>query len=261
MKKMVFTFVTVLVFIVLSMTVAYADGSVIKVNTEFGTVTVNYTATDYSDLKVLVTKGSERYIYNLYDSSETFPLQMGDGQYTIGIYQRTSGNKYRKITSSTASVKVDTNKVFLASVQNVNWSREARAIMLTEEMTSKTTTDREKFETIHDFVVKNIVYDYKKASTVGNRYIPAIDNTIDEEKGICYDYASLVASMLRSLDIPTKLVEGQSTYTSAYHAWNEVLLDGKWVIIDMTADAQFDVRGIKYSVEKSDKNYSVTRSF
>ena len=42
-------------------------------------------------------------------------------------------------------------------------------------------------------------------------------------KGICFDYASLMAALLRSQGIPTKLVVGYSG--DAYHAWISVYLD------------------------------------
>ena len=49
-----------------------------------------------------------------------------------------------------------------------------------------------------------------------------------QKKGICFDYAALMTAMLRSQDIPTKLVVG---YTgSLYHAWINVFLEGQgWV--------------------------------
>lgn len=43
--------------------------------------------------------------------------------------------------------------------------------------------------------------------------------------------------MLRSVDVPAKLVMGNTSYVTQYHAWNEVLMDGKWVTIDTTVDA------------------------
>lgn len=30
---------------------------------------------------------------------------------------------------------------------------------------------------------------------------------------------------------------GNTSYVTQYHAWNEVLMDGKWVTIDTTVDA------------------------
>ena len=58
-------------------------------------------------------------------------------------------------------------------------------------------------------------------------YIPNPDSTLEEGAGICYDFAALTASMLRSANIHAKLVKGYSTYTPVYHAWNEVLIDGE----------------------------------
>ena len=47
--------------------------------------------------------------------------------------------------------------------------------------------------------------------------MPDIDAVLAEKKGICFDYAALMAAMLRSQGVPTKLVTG---YTgSSYHAW------------------------------------------
>jgi transglutaminase/protease-like cytokinesis protein 3 len=67
--------------------------------------------------------------------------------------------------------------------------------------------------------------------------------------------------MLRSVGVPSKLVEGQSTYTSVYHAWNQIYVDEKWVTVDTTVDAQLAPRGIAYSIEKLDKDYSVVKAF
>jgi hypothetical protein len=51
---------------------------------------------------------------------------------------------------------------------------------------------------------------------------PDVDEILKSNKGICFDYASLMAAMLRSLDIPAKLVTGYSSKLSVFHAWNEV---------------------------------------
>jgi transglutaminase/protease-like cytokinesis protein 3 len=43
---------------------------------------------------------------------------------------------------------------------------------------------------------------------------------MDTGKGICFDYASLAASMLRSQGIPTKIIFGYVAPDNLYHAWN-----------------------------------------
>ena len=62
-------------------------------------------------------------------------------------------------------------------------------------------------------------------------YLPDIDETLKTEKGICFDYAALMAGMLRSRGIPTKLDIGY-TGGDIYHAWISTWLSGRgWVDI------------------------------
>jgi transglutaminase-like putative cysteine protease len=87
-------------------------------------------------------------------------------------------------------------------------------------------------------VVDNIEYDSAKVYNLMYDYLPDIEKTYLEKTGICYDYASLFAAMLRSIGIPAKLVKGYSKENpDVYHAWNEVLLNGKWIVVDTTLDA------------------------
>ncbi|MBQ2868224.1 MAG: transglutaminase domain-containing protein, partial [Firmicutes bacterium] len=43
---------------------------------------------------------------------------------------------------------------------------------------------------------------------------------LEEKKGICFDYAAMMTAMLRSQDVPCKLVVGYAG--TAYHAWINV---------------------------------------
>ena len=59
-------------------------------------------------------------------------------------------------------------------------------------------------------------------------YLPVLDDVLAEKKGICFDYAALMAGMLRSQGVPCKLVVGYAG--SAYHAWISVWTEGEgWV--------------------------------
>jgi transglutaminase-like putative cysteine protease len=54
----------------------------------------------------------------------------------------------------------------------------------------------------------------------------------------CQGHALLYAALARSMGIPTRVVNGL-VYSPelggfAYHAWNESLLDGRWVAVDAT---------------------------
>lgn len=86
--------------------------------------------------------------------------------------------------------------------------------------------------------------------------MPDVDETLSSGKGICFDYAALMAAMLRSQRIPTKLQVGYAG--EAYHAWiscyvdeigwvdNIISFDGKdWSLMDPTLAANNDDDTVK----------------
>ncbi|GMQ60729.1 hypothetical protein AN1V17_51310 [Vallitalea sediminicola] len=261
LKKIVLTFIVTLIFVAIAGTSVFAKSEIIKVNADNGTVSINYDTTNYSDLKVVVKKGSDKYIYNLNSSNEELPLQMGNGDYTVGIYQRVDGNKYKLLTSDKVHIESTKYAVFLASVQNVQWTSNSKAAILAEKITKDAKTDREKIEAIYNYIIDNVNYDNEKAKDVSSRYLPSTSETLASQKGICYDYASLFAAMLRSLDIPTKLVHGESNFTSVYHAWNEVLVDNEWIVVDTTIDSAYKSEGIQVAYQKKPSDYNAKKVF
>ena len=71
--------------------------------------------------------------------------------------------------------------------------------------------------------------------------MPNPDETLSSKTGICFDYASLGAAMLRAVGIPTKIVCGYVSPGQIYHAWIMVYIDGTWT------SAQFDVESKTWS--------------
>ena len=92
-------------------------------------------------------------------------------------------------------------------------------------------------------------------SRISTDYVPNLNNVLITRNGICYDYAALFAGILRAEGIHTKLVKGYKSDITAYHAWNEVLIDGSWVIIDTTYDAALS-GSQELSMIKSSVGYS-----
>ncbi len=81
---------------------------------------------------------------------------------------------------------------------------------------------------VYNYVINNITYDTAKAASVQSGYLPNVDQVLAQKTGICFDYAALMTAMLRSQDIPTKLVIGYSG--GLYHAWVNVYIDNiGWV--------------------------------
>ncbi|AIQ66846.1 transglutaminase-like domain-containing protein [Paenibacillus graminis] len=229
-----------------------------------GVIAVSYEVPKDKRIKLMITKDNNSYTYNLYASkpNETFPLQQGNGSYKVSVLENTTGNKYKVISSETVDLSLsNANTVYLSSVQNVKWSSSDKSVLKAAQLTQGLTTDEQKVKAIYNYIVSNVKYDYSLASSVTTDYIPNNDNTLATKKGICYDYASLFATMLRSQGIPTKLVMGNTSYVTSYHAWNEVLLDGKWVTIDTTVDAGLGKNNKDTGLIKVASKYSAAKFY
>lgn len=95
-------------------------------------------------------------------------------------------------------------------------------------MVSEDTSDIDALQTIYNYVVSHVTYDYDLADTVASGYLPDVDETLQTGKGICFDYAALTTAMLRSCDIPCKLQIGYAG--DIKHAWINVYIRSRgWV--------------------------------
>lgn len=201
-------------------------------NIEDGYVMIKYTASSDKRIKVLITGPSQvRYSYNIHpgDDYVAFPLSDGNGEYTIGVYKQTTGDKYSAQLKQNITVKLnDEFAPFIRPNQYVNYTAEDQTVKLAFSLTKDCTTDLDKISTIYNYVISHLTYDYAKAETVQSGYTSNIDEIMAYGKGICIDYAAVMTAMLRSLKIPTKLVVG---YTGEqYHAWINVYTEsGGWV--------------------------------
>jgi transglutaminase-like putative cysteine protease len=90
---------------------------------------------------------------------------------------------------------------------------------------------------VYDYVCAHIKYDKHKAETVKSGYLPDPDETLATGKGICFDYASLTAAMLRSQGIPVKVIFGHVSPDNLYHAWNMFYTEEEgWVTVEFKVD-------------------------
>lgn len=240
---------------------AAVDGPTIDTaRADQGVVTVNY-APQGKRLKVTVAKGSRSYVYN-YNQSASFPLQMGEGTYTVRLLENISGNGYRIVASETFVANIaDTNAVYLQSIQLADWRADQAASLKAQTLTKGLTTDLEKVKAIYSYVISNFDFDRAKLGKLTSDYIPSVDRFYADKSGICYDFSSLLAAMLRSVGVPTKVVKGYGNHVQGYHAWNEVLIDGTWRIIDSSTDAQWHDAGLKVDMFKDANDYRVVNEY
>ncbi len=163
-----------------------------------------------------------KYTYNLSpDEWTTFPLSDGNGSYKVTLYENTSGTKYASLLTVSFDVTLeDEFAPFLRPNQYVNYAAAPKTIAKAAELADGETDSLKLVEIVYDYVVENLTYDKKLASTVKSGYLPVLDDVLAKKTGICFDYASLMTGMLRSLGVPCKLVVGYAG--KSYHAWINV---------------------------------------
>lgn len=190
-------------------------------NMEDGYVMVRFTASSDKRLAVQVAGPTTTYTYYLTAGEwSTFPLSDGNGDYKVTVLERVT-DKYAVVLSATLKVTLeDEFAPFLRPNQYVDYETAPKSVEKAAELTKGVTEPLGKVEKIYNFVVENLSYDKEKAKTVKSGYLPELDKVLASKKGICFDYASLMAGMLRSQGVPCKLVVGYAG--TAYHAWINV---------------------------------------
>lgn len=205
--------------VVYSCDVATIDAS----NTAEGYFFASYTGNN-EKVKMQVTgPDGNTYTYNLHGGNEVFPLPSGNGTYNVVVYESTdiSSNKYTVAFSQELSVNI-TNEFgpYLYPSQYVNYTGSSLAIKEGENQAYTANTDLDVVNNVYNYIIQNYTYDYDKAATVASGYLPVVDDFYNSKTGICFDYAVLMATMLRTQRIPTRLEIGY--VGEEYHAWISV---------------------------------------
>ncbi|MDR2133419.1 MAG: transglutaminase-like domain-containing protein [Clostridiales Family XIII bacterium] len=192
-----------------------------------GYVLLKYTGGKSIPIKVQITKkGGDNYTYNLKNDGtvEVFPFSVGDGEYTINIFENVSGNKYALAFGKTVGVKLrDQMLPFMYSNQYVKFGTGSESVKQAASLAAGKATDLEKLEAVYRYVITNLSYDKELAKNAPAGYVPDVDAVLQSKKGICFDYAAVMSAMLRSQNIPCKLVIGYAG--TAYHAWVNVFVE------------------------------------
>ena len=191
-------------------------------NTSDGYVMVQFTGSTTNRLRARVEGPKTTYTYDIQPGQWTvFPLSDGNGTYQVKIFENVSGTRYCVLASTACTVTLkDEFAPFIRPNQYVDYAAAEKTLAKVRELTTGLTDPLKKVEAVYNYVVRNLAYDWAKASTVTSGYLPVLDTVLETKKGICFDYAALMTGMLRSQGIPCKLVVGYAG--TAYHAWISV---------------------------------------
>ena len=188
-------------------------------HTEEGYIMVCHFGETEKRLKVLLNGPDTTYNYDLPQGQwAVLPLSDGDGTYQAGIYRNVQGTEYAMVMLAEFPVTLqDEFAPFLRPNQYVNYLDAPNTVALGAQLCDGLEGALPKVAAVYDYVVQNLSYDEEKAATVESGYLPDLDQILEIQRGICFDYAAMMTAMLRSQEVPCKLVVGYAG--TIYHAW------------------------------------------
>lgn len=213
-------------------TVTYGNESVTidASHTQNGYLMISYTGQN-PKVKLQITGADDiTYTYNLHgDGYETFPLTAGSGTYQIGIFENIEGTSYATLFTQSIDAQLENEfDPYLYANQYVNFNANSKAVAEAKKISSSAGDDLEVIQNVYNYMISNFTYDYDKAATVQSSYLPDVDEVFEQKTGICFDYAAVMATMLRCERIPTRLEVGYAG--DIYHAWISTYIHDKgWV--------------------------------
>ena len=217
--------------------VEYTDGGFLldASHADEGYVMVKHDGSDAA-LKLRVSSGGITYTYDINGAGEyeVIPLQLGSGSYTYSLYRNVKSTKYSKEAEMSITVELaDPDIPFVGPSQYVYYEQDTPSVLKSYEICEGIESDEEKVRAVVEYMTENFTYDYERAKKQTSFYLGDAEVCFETRKGLCQDFAVVLASMLRVQGIPTQLVIGYCG--DYYHAWNKVKIGDEYVFIDITA--------------------------
>ncbi len=132
-----------------------------------------------------------------------------------------------------------------------------KPVALANYLTKDITGEKEKFDALFTWVASNIRYDFAAYFAPSGAGMPRIKRILKSRKGICLDYAYLMDSLCKLVNITNVTVTGYAkdelfdvndSIYSDNHAWNAVKLDNRWYVYDVTwASGETDYKLTRFS--------------
>jgi hypothetical protein len=164
-----------------------------------------------------------------------YPLIYGPGDYTLTAYRKAEGKRdsYVEIFSRSFTANFSEGEPYRYSNADTEYAEGSEVALAAARLTKYLGTDEAKAAALAAWVSKNIKYDFG----MGNDAIMAgrsLDYYVSRGKGVCKQYAEVLAGMLKCVGIPARVVWGYNGEAegSAYHAWVEAFVAGAWVSMD-----------------------------
>ena len=204
-----------------------------------GLVYIKIVGANESKLRVLlVPKDSEFDGTSMRPYGEGYyPLTHGPGEYLFVVLGKQNDDVYKEVFRTNFIAKFEADEPYKYSNVFSKYSYESELAKKAYELTYKLDGRDAKAKRVKNYLSRNYRYAY---GSEGAHELVDNDESYERGEGVCYHYASLYSSMMKSIGIPTREVRGFLNGDDAkYHAWNEYLNDeNEWVLIDSTGVVQ-----------------------
>lgn len=199
-------------------------------NAQQGYTIVTYTGT-HSHVKIRIKNPNDEqyYTYDVYDGENVFPLTGGNGRYTFIAYENITDTKYSQLFYEEYDITIEYDySPYLYPNQYINFTSASKAVTVAQKLAAGADDDLDVVSQVYHYVIDDLSYDDDKSKLVKEGkltgYLPDIDVIMKSKKGICFDYVAVMASMLRTQQIPARMEIGYITLDdeTVYHAWISV---------------------------------------
>ncbi len=215
-------------------------------NASDGYITVIRPDTE-KELSVEVSCNGRSAIYPLDRDSVVLPLQFGDGEYTVTLYEikqhmkedwdSSPENEYLQIDCTVITAETtDVWSYCRHPNRYVDYNAESPWVQMAERLVGSDMSQLDRFNAITEYIVQNFSFDFIKTVSISDyeTRIPDPEFCWETKYGIAQDLSSVACAMLRSQGIPAMLVYGYIGENTP-HAWVIALVDDNIVFFDPTA--------------------------
>ncbi|MBI3542635.1 MAG: transglutaminase domain-containing protein [Deltaproteobacteria bacterium] len=181
-------------------------------------------------------------------------LKRGAGDYQIVAWATTNQDRITRYTWRVGELDVRNDDAadesFLLPGTDIE-SDDPAIRELAANLTRDAKTDLERSRALYAWVTSNVTYDTDQyfSGNPRSRHRSDALETLALKRAVCQGYANLSAALHRAAGLRAKYVRGQasphSQNTWENHAWNEIWIDGRWVVEDPTWDSGYVTTGTK----------------
>lgn len=217
---------------------------------------------------VQTVKGKDKATYFIpvkqYRFRDMIPFRFGPGKYEVTLFVPDLENKNRdffrfyNVATFDVTSHVDRDYRDLLPSRGIQ-PNHPRIKKLAQTLAKGKQTDRQKAKAVFRFVATYMNYDMEKLRNDGFDWDDSALKSLQTRKGVCQDYVFLGLSLLRSLEIPSRFVEGEAG--NQRHAWIEVLVDGEWITMDPTWGSGYITPDGRFVKRYDERYFNPSREF